>query len=152
MFCQSLTRYACEVLPYRSHVVARQLKKAEDQREERSLDELERQRRQLEEQRERYRQQLDFDEFSAALGGEEGLRETLAAKADVQEVVSNAAPSSDTGPAGVALAAKAMEEAEEEIAAPSQQEAVDCMRRVLGLAEILGKSKNVWRWSTGSIL
>jgi len=146
MFCQSLTRYACEVLPYRSHVVARQLKKAEDQREERSLDELERQRRQLEEQRERYRQQLDFDEFSAALGGEEGLRETLAAKkADVQEVVSNAAPSSDTGPAGVALAAKAMEEAEEEIAAPSQQEAVDCMRRVLGLAEILGDSGLICR-------
>jgi len=145
MFCQSLTRYACEVLPYRSHVVARQLKKAEEKREERSLDELERQRRQLEEQQERYRQQLDFDDFSAAVGGEEGLREALAAKAEARDVTYAAEQSSDTGSAGVAVPESATEQADKEIQTPSQQEAVDCMRRVLGLAEILGDSGLICR-------
>ena len=133
MFCHSLTRYACEVLPYRSHVVARQLRKTADQREERSLDELERQRRQLEEQREHYRKQLGFDEFSAAVGGEEGLRETLEARAANQTAGDVAAG------AATPLATPSDEpEEQEDKAAPSQQEAVDCMRRVLGLAEILG--------------
>jgi len=145
MFCQSLTRYACEVLPYRSHVVARQLKKAEEKREERSLDELERQRRQLEEQQERYRQQLDFDDFSAAVGGEEGLREALAAKAEARDDTYAAEQSSDTGSTGAAVPQSATEQADKEIQAPSQQEAVDCMRRVLGLAEILGDSGLICR-------
>jgi len=146
MFCHSLTRYACEVLPYRSHLVSRQLKKAEDKREERSLDELERQRKQLEEQQEHYRQQLGFDEFSAAVGGEEGLREALAAKADAHDQRPTAAAAEATPTESSPVEAAAVEEvAEEEINMPTQQEAVDCMRRVLGLAEILGDSGLICR-------
>ena len=135
MFCQSLTRYACEVLPYRSHMYARPKTAravSHYDQEERSLDELEKQRQQLELQRQHYQRELAFEDFSAAVGGEEGLQETLAQKAELA-----CQPEVTIAEDGAASAEDVSDE--DSTPAPSQQEAVDCMRRVLGLAEILGE-------------
>jgi len=142
MFCQSLTRYACEVLPYRSHLSAKKLRKTDLQPKQlQSEEEVEQRRRQLDQQQQHYQQQLDFDEFSAALGGDEGLQNTISAKAA-------ATGTGNPTDIGATLGSAEEEEEEEEddkIAAPSQQEAVDCMRRVLGLAEILGDTGLICR-------
>jgi len=141
MFCQSLTRYACEVLPYRSHMYARPKTAravSHYDQEERSLDELEKQRQQLELQRQHYQRELAFEDFSAAVGGEEGLQETLAQKAELA-----CQPEVTIAEDGAASAQDVSDE--DSTPAPSQQEAVDCMRRVLGLAEILGDSGLICR-------
>ena len=139
MFCQSLTRCACEVLPYRSHLAAKKVRKTELQQKEHTEEELERQRHQLEQQQNRYQEQLLFDDFSAAVGGEEGLQEVHRERAAKPESASSAGASGD----GAAPVAAFLEDdgdvEDDEIAAPSQQEAVDLMRRVLGLAEIMGR-------------
>ena len=141
MFCQSLTRYACEVLPYRSHMAAKKLRKTDLQQKVHTEQELEQQQQQFKQQQQHYQEQLDFNEFSAALGGDEGLQNTLSSKSGPRK-------SAITTDAGAAAGSAALTETDEDedddkIAAPSQQEAVDCMRRVLGLAEILGMSKRV---------
>lgn len=137
MFCQSLTRCACEVLPYRSHLAAKNVRKTDLQQKEHTSEELEQQRHQLEQQQNHYQEQLLFDDFSAAVGGEEGLQEVHRAKPE----------SASTGAGSGAAAAAFLEDRveDDEIAAPSQQEAVDLMRRVLGLAEIMGDTGLICR-------
>lgn len=143
MFCQSLTRYACEVLPYRSHMSAKKLRKTDLQQKVRTAEELQRQQQQLEQQQQHFQEQLDFDEFSAAMGGEEGLQNSISANSVSQTAQSEF--STSTGAAAGSAAEEVEEEDDERIAAPSQQEAVDCMRRVLGLAEILGDTGLICR-------
>jgi len=136
MFCQSLTRCACEVLPYRSHLAAKKVRKTELQQKEHTSEELAQQKHQLEQQQSHYQEQLLFDDFSAAVGGDEGLQK-------VQAKPESASTGPDTGAAAAAFLEDGVED--DEIAAPSQQEAVDLMRRVLGLAEIMGDTSLICR-------
>ena len=122
-------------------MAAKKLKKTDLPQKVHTEEELEQQKQQLERRQQHYQDNLDFDEFSAALGGEEGLQRSATSETNETSPKAEATVSPDQdAAAGSAASAEGGMSDDDKIACPSQQEAVDCMRRVLGLAEILGKS------------
>lgn len=124
MFCQSLMRYACEVLPYQSHLVAMKERKTQLQQEQK----LNQQQQLLQEQQLQQLQQPAVEQPDLNVTSSEEFAESPECQ--------NVSPLPD---------APSCQEEKEELTIPSQQEAVDCMRRVLGLAEMLGDSGLICR-------